>query len=465
MLAVRQIPAQLPALQSLARSINELPLGSQSQVAVEDGNVAAFLSFAQFNRGCGTATYMMRVLNNSPKSLQARVSSVDHAGMKRALFTRPIGIAPFSLKDECFDVRVERDFALTLLEVTDGATYITVEAPAPPPQPKRWPKWVAGSAAAVAVIGATLFASAPRVEAFAVPQRVLPGTALEVPYATRGFGTVQYQLANAQGAQLAAGLAPAGAGVLRLQVPSDLRGSPYRVRLQMHGLLGSAEENASVAALGAVQNVAAAPKKKKAAAVRTVASISEVAVNPNPVKAGGTIDVSYAANAISGTIWLLDNDGRAWAATPYDPSGHSSLVVPLSAAGHQLRVVVSAKRAGTTAQSAVGVLVLPSGQTAQATSDGTQTATQSLRAQLILSDTSVASGQTIVARLSGVSGDVRVTMTNAAGKIVEQGDGTAEAGVSINAPAVSGPTTYSVVASYNDGASEQSLVRSVVVHP
>lgn len=464
MLAVRQVPAQLPALRSLARTINELPLGSQSQVAVEEGNVAAFLSFAQYNRAIGTATYMMRVLNNSPKTLQARLSSVDTAGMRRALFTRPIGIAPFSLKDECFDVRVERDFALTLLEVTDGATYITVEAPAPPPQPKRWPKWVAAGTAGATLAAGALFASVPRVDAFAAPQRVLAGTALEVPYATRGFGTVQYQLANAQGAQLAAGLVPAGAGVLRLRVPADSHGSPYRVRLSMRGALGSDQQDASVVALGGASIPAAAPKKKTASPA-PVAAISELAVTPNPVKAGGTIDVRYAANAVSGTIWLLDNDGRAWAATPYDPSGHSSVVIPLSAAGRQLRVVVSAKRGATHAQSTVGLLVLPSGETADTATAETPGQTASIHPQLRLSASSVSSGQTIVARLTGVTGDVRVTMTNAAGKIVEQGDGTAEAGVAIGAPAVGSATTYSIVATFSDGMSEQSLVRSVVVHP
>lgn len=461
MLAVREMPGQLPALRSLARTMNELPLGSQSQVALEEGNVGAFLSFAQYNRRIGTATYMMRVLNNTPKALQARISSVDNAGMRRALFTRPIAVAPFSLKDECFDVRIERDFALTLLEVTDGETYITVEAPAPPPPPRSWPRVAAASTAAAVLLTGTLAVSVPRVDAFAAPQRVLAGSALEVPYATHGFGTVQYQLANAQGAQLAAGLVPAGAGVLRLRVPGDSHGSPYRVRLTMRGALGSDQQSASVSALGGFASAPAA--KKKPVTPQPVAAISEVAVSPNPVKAGGTIDVRYAANAISGTIWVLDSDGRAWAATPYDPSGHSSVVVPLSAAGRQLRVVVSAKRGNTQAQSTVGLLVLPSGQTAQEAAPGS--GADALHPQLHLSAASVASGQAIVARLTGVSGDVRVTLTNAAGRIVEQGDGTGEAGVSISAPAVGYATTYSVVATFSDGMSEQSLVRPIVVHP
>jgi len=465
MLAIRREAPQLPGFRTLANSITELPLGSHSQVALDDGNVAAFLSFAQYNRRLDTATYMMRVLNNSPKPLQARISTIDDMGVRNALYPRPFVIAPFSLKDECLDVRVDRNFAWALLEVTDGTTCISVEAPAPPAPPKRWPKLVAAGAAAATLVFGTLFASVPRVEAFAAPQRVLPGSSLEVPFATRGLGTVRYQLANAQGAQLAAGLVPSGAGVLRLQVPKNSEGSPYRVMLEMHGALGTSQQTASVAALGAVAH--SRPVKKKVAPVQPVAAISEVAVSPNPAKAGATVDVRYAANAISGTIWLLDNDGRAWAATPYDPSGHSSLVVPLSAGGHQLRVVVSAKRAGTTAQSSVGLLILPSGQSAQTAdaSDGAPASTTSLKPQLRLSSDSVFSGQAFVVRLTGVDGDMRVTMTNGAGRIVEQGDGTAEAGVSIQAPSVGTATNYSIVATFSDGMSEQSLVRSVTVHP
>src|SRR5438270_4740314 len=152
MLAIRREIAQVPTLRTLARTISELPLGSQSQVAVEDGNVAAFLSFAQYNRRLDTATYMMRVLNNSPKALQARISTIDDYGVRSALYPRPFIIAPFSLKDECLDVRVDRNFAWALLEVTDGTTCISVEAPAPPAPPKRWPKWAAGGVTAAALI-------------------------------------------------------------------------------------------------------------------------------------------------------------------------------------------------------------------------------------------------------------------------------------------------------------------------
>ncbi len=86
-------------------------------------------------------------------------------------------------------------------------------------------------------------------------------------------------------------------------------------------------------------------------------------------------------------------------------------------------------------------------------------------AQLSLSSQVVSPGDTVVANVTGVSGDVRITMMTAAGATVAQGDAGDSGGVTLTAPNVSTPTTFFVVATLTNGIAQQSVVKRLVVTP
>ena len=78
----------------------------------------------------------------------------------------------------------------------------------------------------------------------------------------------------------------------------------------------------------------------------------------------------------------------------------------------------------------------------------------------------VAPGDEVVVTLRGNHGDSRVSLTDATGNTVEQGDVPAgQDAVTLSAPSVKVETTYYVVASVSTGISEQSLVKKLIVTP
>ena len=128
-----------------------------------------------------------------------------------------------------------------------------------------------------------------------------------------------------------------------------------------------------------------------------------------------------------------------------------------------MRVVLHARNGSADAVSTLGILVQPGDEikpdVAPAASKGGPLA-------LVLSATTVAPGDDVVVTLRGSHGDSRVSLTDAGGNVIEQGDVPAgQDAVTLSAPAVTAATTYYVVANVSSGVSEQSLVQKLVVAP
>jgi hypothetical protein len=216
------------------------------------------------------------------------------------------------------------------------------------------------------------------------------------------------------------------------------------------------------------------PKPKRAAAPAIGGTLIEnLAVSPSPATAGQDLTVRYATKAQTGDVWLLDTSGATWAHEQLSLSGTTVLKIPQAAAGREMRVVLHAQRAGQNAQSSVDVAIMASKEiVAQATQTAPppaapQAAPQApaQSAELKLSSQVVSSGDTVTASITGVTGDVRVTVTSASGQTIAEGNANEDQGIAINAPNVSTPTTFYVVATLTTGVSQQSIVKRLYVTP
>ena len=451
-----QPQAGLPA--TLATSIADLPFGSQARVCTPEGRIDAFLAYAGYERSNCTAKYALRVLNNTPLTAQARVYCVRSDGSKVRAYPRDFEVAPYALRDDLIPVRVDvvGRYERALVEVTTAQSAFTVEAPAPQPSRQPWLRWAAVAAAPLALMGATQLC-VPRILGIEAPAKAVAGSTIDVPLQVSGIGSVAYQFVTRDGVQLAAGLADRAA-VLRLQVPPRGAGAPYALHVQVRNAFTSAVQTQTIGAV-----VPATPKPKPSGADP---QISEVSVRPSAVQAGRKIMVQYATSAPGGTVWLLDTSGRTWASAPLSRSGASALRVPDAAAGRQMRVVVDAQSGKKHAQSAIGIAVLPHAVAAQPPAAPPVDSPKAAQPQIQLSSQVVSPGDTVTVRVSGMSGDVRVTLMDAGGTTLEQGETAAdEGGVTVTAPAVSGVTTYYVVASFSAGTATQTVVHRLVVTP
>jgi hypothetical protein len=447
---------------SLAQSLTELPFGAQAQIRARDGQLSAFLAYVGYDRHIGTVKYALRVLNNTPLPAYARLF-VDVKGTQLNAFPKEIEVAPFSLRDDLIPIRIDvtGPFDRAIVAVSSEENYFTVEAPPPPPRRHNWLKWCAVGAIPLFAGGAAQLC-APRILDVTAPAKALAGTTLQVPYQVSGLGSVEYDFRTRDGLQLAAGLS-AQSGVLALRIPRDGSGTPYTLHVRMRNVFLHAEDTATIGAI-----VPATVKAKTPPAPGAV--IKNLAVTPSPVLAGKAIVVRYATDAQTGDVFLLDGSGATWAHAPMSLLGSTRLVVPQAAAGREMRVVLHAQRGKEHSESSVGINVMPS-QTAispQAASPQPVKPAQAIAPAapaLSLSSQVVSPGDTVTASMSGIHGDVRITLMGSNGATLAQGDADESNGVTLTAPNVSSPTTFFVVATLTNGVSQQSIVKRLVVTP
>lgn len=463
--------SHLPAL--AARSQPFLPAratahGSRVHVHLADGDVTAYLVLAGYDRRADVATYALRVLNQSAQPLRARLSCVRNTRDAAPAYPFEIDVAPFCLKELLMPVRLSETgpYDRAIVEVEGGEVTLHVEAPAPPlraASASRWVAWGAVGALATLVLAFGTAAATPRIATLDAPRRALAGSTLDVPYRLSGVASLQYDVRARDGEQIAAGVERARTGVLHVRLPR--MPATYRIRVVAAGPLGAQESDAVVVAQAPAK--AREPVAHAAAPLIPAPLVADLDVRPSPALAGQAIRVAYQVTA-PGTIWLLDLSGRIWATHATSPAGVTWLHVPRAAAGRQMRVVlhVDGASGGATAGLALGVVPDRLARVASIAGNGGSRAASQDPASVTLSRTRVAPGESITVTLGGRHGDARVTLADARGTTIAEGDvPEGQDAVQLTAPDVSVTTTYYVIASVTQGVSQQSIVRQLVVAP
>jgi len=440
------------------RRAQTVPFGTRARVALAQGDVEGGFALTGVDRRAGTAIYALRIANQSASPLRARMTCSRSRGEPILAYPLDVHVAPFAIVETLLPVRLAEvgPFDRAIVKVSGADIAFTLEAPAPPRCTKRT-RWISAGVTAVAVIFGGAFGAAaatPHLDLLAAPARAFAGSPLDVPYAFRGWGSMQYELQTKDGRQLAAGLLTQTQGTLHFSVPRDA-GAEVVLAASVAGPLGADHLARHIVLLAAPAQNATKPAAPR---------IEEFTITTPSVRAGSPLQVHYTTNASSGQVWLIDETGQLWAKVPISADGTSVLKVPQAAAGHKMRVVLHARNGSADAVATLGALVLP-GDAVSADAPAASAA-QNKNFALSLSTDRAAPGDDIVVTLGGNHGDARVSLTDAAGNSVEQGDlPSGQSAVTLSAPAVTATTTYYVVVNVTSGVSEQSLVRKLIVSP
>jgi hypothetical protein len=433
--------------------------GTRAQLAAGDGEVEGYLALAGCDKRAGTASYALRIVNQSQHLLRARMTCARLRGDAILAYPLDIHVAPFSISETLLPVRVADvgPYDRAIVQVSGGDIAFSLEAPAPRRFGKR-SRWMIAAAASLALTLGSAFAAAastPRLSLLAAPNRAFSGTSVDVPYAFGGWASLQYQLQTRDGRQLSAGLLTSHEGTLHFSVPASA-GSNVLLSVDVAGPFGRLSRTQRIAI------AAAAPQKPKTAAA-SVPHISEFAVATSAVHAGSDVRFTYTTDARVGEVWLIDDAGRLWARGPITPYGETTFKVPQGAAGRQMRAVLHARNQKLDTVASVGVMVMPGALMSDAQ---TGDAPKAQNVGMTLSTEQAAPGDEVMVTIDGAHGDARVTMTDESGNSVEQGDiPSSQNVVSLTAPSVTKPSTYYVMASITQGIGEQTVVRKLVVSP
>ncbi len=253
--------------------------------------------------------------------------------------------------------------------------------------------------------------------------------------------------------RLSAGLAARHAGTLHFNVPASA-GRAVLLDVHVAGPFGSQTATSRIA-------IAAPALRPPAPAASIAPSISEFKVVTPVVQANNNITFTYATNARTGDIWLIDDSGRLWASAPIAAAGTTTIHVPQGSAGRQIRAVLHARIGAAGTLASIALTVFPGALVTQ-----NAPAQKAAGPVLVLSKDSALAGDIITVAIVGEHGRTQVSLRDAAGNVVESGDIAArQSAVALNAPGVLKSTPYFVTANLTQGIGEQTLVRKLLVNP
>lgn len=458
-LALTGTPSNVPA-----------PYGTRAQLAVAGGEVDGYLALASCNPRAGTASYALRVINQSPHTLRAKMICATLRGKALMALPLDVQIAPFSVSESLLPVRVADigPFDRAVVHVSGGDIAFSLEAPAPPRVPAS-SKFLRSAAALIGfTLAAALAAAAatPRIAMMGAPARVLSGNVLDVPYAFGGWASMQYALKTADGRQVTAGMVGAHQGTLHFTVPAAA-GKNVVLSVNVAGPFGARFSQQSIEVTPAPTVRAPQPRRRPHAVPAIITPrISEFAVVTPLVHAGAEATFAYATNAPTGDVWLIDDAGRLWARTPISPYGTSTIKIPQAAAGRQMRAVLHARVGKLDDVASVGLTVLPGVSVTQAPPTIAHTHSSSQEPALSLSSATVGPGDSVMVAIEGNHGDAQISLNDAGGNSIEQGDIPAgQEAVTLSAPSVDHSTTFYIMANVTEGSGEQTLVKKLTVNP
>lgn len=441
------------------RTKRALLYGTRARLAASSGDVEGYLTLATFDKRAGTATYALRIVNQSQHPLRARMTCAKLRREAVLAYPLDVHIAPFGISETLLPVRVADvgPYDRAIVQVSGGDIAFSLEAPSPPAM-KRRSRWIVNVAGALVLsLAAGIGAGAitPRINTISAPARVFRGSSVDVPYAFGGWASMQYALTTQDGRQLSAGVERSHVGTLHFNVPPSA-GRNVVLVVDVAGPFGTKSTSRRIRIAGrAPSSAIAAPAAPR---------ISEFAVVTPVVHANGELIVRYVTDARDGEIWLIDEAGRLWARAPINRYGRTTLDLPQGTAGRQIRAVLHAHNGQNDAVAAVGVTVLPSGL-APSNSDAASEA-KTPQATLVLSTQNAAPGESITVAIEGSHGDAQISLNDGAGNAIEQGGLPAgQSALVLSAPKTSTQQTYYVMANVIQGRGEQTMVKTLTVTP
>lgn len=377
-----------------------------------------------------------------------------------------LAVAPGSIGSARLAVTPPRGpaYEAVYLEIVSDGMLLRVEAPRP--IQKRAPRAfkVAATlfgAGVVAVGAATLAMVIPQKPLIALPDHPIAGTAVRVPYTSRGYGAITYAVTFDDGAPLGGGPLVAPRGDIMLMLPPASAHRRISVALTQHGVLGPVLADASFAV------AAPAPAERSTAPARVLS----FAVRRDRDPAGETILASYLAVGDQGTIALFDPSGKSIASTRFAHVGTSRLTVGHAYSAVPLVAKIVVQRGAS--QAVASIALQPNAVLDAAVDEAAQPesvapvdafSAQAVNPGIVSVDGRAVAAQPLRLRLMAHASQTHIELQDQSGGTLAETD--VAAGLTratLPLPAAQSVQTYSLVLRYTRNGAEETVLRTVVV--
>jgi len=330
------------------------PRAAGSVLAMPRGEIAGDVRLLERSDRDRIAIYEVLVANDTGRPVAAFAYALEAGRRPGRVTWNAMVVPPYSAISVEIDVAIPRRGRLprVVAEVHAEDAQLTLDSA---PAIERFPPAVirrAGAAAAALTLAAGTFAGAvsarPRVAALAAPPSVIGGSEFSVAYALTGASSAGYTIEAPDGLQVRRGTLAPGSGAFTAALPPGANPAGYDLHVFANGRFGSDERSMHL--------VAVAPPESGGGPAG--AKIEKLALAADSVHAGTPIVVHYRTPAKTGTVRLIDEYGTVRAEALLGRSGTSMLVAPDVDADQDLRVVVTAERGSERDEAQVPVRVL-----------------------------------------------------------------------------------------------------------
>ncbi len=199
-----------------ARAKGSPQYGTRAHLTVGEGAVEGYLALAASDTRAGTASYALRVVNQSGHALWARMTCASMHAQPILAYPLDVQIAAYSICETLLPVRISDvgPYDRAIVQIAGGDVAFSLEAPAPATSRVRSHGVAIALAALAVTLAAGLGAAAatPRINVLAAPARMFPQSTLDVPYAYGGWAAMQYALKTRDGRQTVRGLSGTARG-------------------------------------------------------------------------------------------------------------------------------------------------------------------------------------------------------------------------------------------------------------
>jgi hypothetical protein len=324
------------------------------------------------------------------------------------------------------------------------------------PIQRRAPYTTLLAAAAIAALAGGFVLMHPHIGELGVPNAVLQGSAIDVPYTSSGLGTLGYRVTSADGTVVAGGDLEPRSGTLHIAIPVSPQDVTYRIQLRLAGPLGDASNEATIGAH-------AVPRARIITRTPVVPNIRSFAVTRSTSNNAPAIVAFYDVSADRGTIRLVDARGIQYGIDPLNAGGEARFPLPDGVDAGTLAVELHAVRAGVTADSRIA---LPSGSERLAVAAGaSQPPAGNDATPIIVPATSVGSAP-IHIRILHHYADLHLALVDGnARKIVGMVVPSNSRVITLSHPPVAVATRVTVQATYRMNNESDMVIRPVILVP